>query len=454
MRVSGSKTSSPAAALANTRDAVTDPAMVGALPGDAALESARSRRQIDVDRKEAFHSLGQLLSDFSSATDDMVDPNRFRKLKAESSDPNVLEAQLTGFAKEGQYDISINELARAPRQIFSGFPDKDKTPVGFGFFALDLDGNSHDIEIPPGSTLSDVASIVNEKDLGVRASIINTGNDADDKFVLMIKGINDGEASSISLDPDTTFLNIDRQDAGSTLKATFEGVDIKRDGNNLDELVDGLSLKAKTAKPGHAVSVAIKPDFDQTANQVTEFVKQYNQLQSFTTMQSQKSETTGEAGLLSGDGAVRQASRSVQSVLQGADLHHVGISTDPKSGQLKLDETKLKLALNNNHEHVVGLFASAEGKVGLAEKMSQVIKSLKDKTNGPVGLRLKGLDERIRRQDREIEKKERSLEAQKIRLKEQFASINSRMQVMESQNQFLSSRLSASSADQKTPTES
>ncbi len=454
MRVNGSTTSSQAAGLASARDAVTDPSMVGAVPVDAALESARNRRQIDADRKDAFQSLGQLLSDFSSATDDMVDPRRFRKLKAESSDPNVLEAQLTGFAKEGQYDISINELARAPRQIFSGFPDKDNTPVGFGFFTLDLDGNSHDVEIPPGSTLGDVASIINEKDLGVRASVINTGDDGDDKFVLMIKGINSGEASSISLDPDTTFLNLDRQDVGSTLKANFEGVDIKRDGNNLDELVDGLSLKAKTAKPGQAVSVAIKPDLDQTANQVTEFVKQYNQLQSFTRMQTQKSETTGEAGLLSGDGAVRQASRSVQSVLQGSNLHDVGISTDPKSGQLKLDETKLKLALNNNHESVVGLFASTEGKVGLAEKMSQVIKSLKDKTNGPVGLRLKGLDERIRRQDREIEKKERSLEAQKMRLKEQFASINSRMEVMESQNQFLASRLSAGSADQKVPTES
>jgi flagellar hook-associated protein 2 len=452
MRVSSSTTSSPAAALASTRDAVTDPSMVGALPGDAALDSAKNRRQIDIDRKDAFQSLGQLLSDFSSATDDMVDPTRFKKLKAESSDPNVLEAQLTGFAKEGQYEISINELARAPRQIFSGFPDKDKTPVGMGFFALELDGISHDVEIPPGSTLSDVASIINEKSLGVRASIINTGHDGDDKFVLMIKGISGGEASSISLDPDTTFLNVDRQDTGSTLKATFEGVDIKRDGNNLDELVDGLSLKAKAAKPDHAISVAIKPDFDQTANQVTEFVKQYNQLQSFTRMQTQKSETTGEAGSLSGDGAVRQASRSVQNVLQDADLHDVGISTDPKSGQLKLDETKLKFALNNNHESVVGLFASTEGKIGLAEKMSQVIKSLKDKTNGPVGLRLKGLDERIRQQDREIEKKERSLEAQKIRLKEQFASINSRMQVMESQNQFLASRLSASSADPKAPT--
>jgi flagellar capping protein FliD len=112
------------------------------------------------------------------------------------------------------------------------------------------------------------------------------------------------------------------------------------------------------------------------------------------------------------------------------------------------------LRLNNNHESVVGLFASKDGQVGLAEKMSQVIKSLKDRANGPVGLRLKGLDERIRRQDRDIEKKERSLEAQKIRLKEQFASINSRMQVMESQNQFLSSRLGVNNAEQKTPTES
>jgi flagellar hook-associated protein 2 len=141
-------------------------------------------------------------------------------------------------------------------------------------------------------------------------------------------------------------------------------------------------------------------------------------------------------------------------VLQGADLHDVGISTDPKSGQLKLDETKLKFALNNNHESVVGLFASTDGKMGLAEKMSQVIKTLRDKTNGPVGLRLKGLDERIRRQDREIEKKERSLEAQKTRLKEQSASINSRMQVMESQNQFLAARLSSMSADSNAPPES
>lgn len=454
MRVNSSTTSSPGTALAAAGERLPDPSTAGALTGDVAVESAKQRRQLDVDRKQAFQSLGQLLSDFSSATDDMIDPSRFRKLKAESSDPGVLETRLTGFAKEGQYDISIDQLATAPRQIFSGFPDKDKTPVGFGFLSLKLGENAHDVEIPPGATLSDVASIINEKSIGVRASIINTGRDADDKFVLMIKGADGVGTSNIMLDPDTTFLNSERQDAGSSLKATFEGVDIKRDGNNLDELVDGLSLQAKSARPGQSVSIAIKPDLEQTAGQVTEFVKQYNQLQSFTRMQTQKSETTGEAGLLSGDGAVRQASRSVQNVVQGVALHDVGISTDPKSGQLKLDETKLKFALNNNHESVVGLFASKDGQVGLAEKMSRVIKSLKDRANGPVGLRLKGLDERIRRQDRDIEKKERSLEAQKIRLKEQFASINSRMQVMESQNQFLSSRLGVNSAEQKTPTES
>ncbi len=454
MRVNATSTSNPSAAVAATRDAVADPAVGGAFPGDAAIESARHRRQLDVDRKQAFQNLGQLLSEFSNVTDDMVDPSRFSKLKAESSDPGVLEVQLTGFANEGQYDISINQLAEAPRQIFSGFPDKDKTAVGFGFFALTVDGKSHDVEIPPGSTLSDVAGIVNDKDLGFHASIVNTGRDGDDKFVLMIKGAHGGDASSIMLDPDTTFMNIDRQNPGSSLKATFEGVSIQRDGNDIEELIGGVNLKAKSSKPGEPVSIAIKTDLEQTGSQVTEFVKQYNQLQSFTRMQTQKGEATGEPGLLSGDGVVRQASRSVQGVLQGVELHDLGISTDAKTGQLKLDETKLKFALNNNHERVVDLFASKDGKVGLAEKMGQVIKSLKDRAHGPVGLRLKGLDERIRRQDREIEKKERSLEAQKIRLKEHFASINSRMQVMESQNQFLASRLSASSSEQQVPTES
>lgn len=420
-------------------------------PELARLDSARERRDVDVGRKQAVQTLGKLLGDLSGTADKMRNPATFRQLIAESSDSNVLDATVTGLAQEGSYEFEISSLARTHKTLADGFPDKDVTPVGFGFMTIESGGRQHSLAIEPGSNLSEVAHKINDSTPEVRATIINTG-EVEVPYRLMVSSVKQGEEAKIYVDPDTTFLNFQTQASGRDLQAKFEGVDVKRPDNVLDQLVEGLNLKARSAAPGQLIGVTVRPDSDSTADGVREFVRQYNEVQSFGRKQNQRGDISGQTGPMLGDSSLRQVSRSLQSVVQSPELLGLGITTDPKTGQMQIDESKLKMALTNDYEGVINTFASRGADVGLAEKLSRTIKSLQDRNSGAVGARLKGLDDRIRRQDQEIEKKEQQLQIQKSRLSTRFATMNSRISAINSQGDILAQRFGgAQSQTQSMP---
>jgi flagellar hook-associated protein 2 len=381
-----------------------------------------------------------LLSKLKSSADQLKMPSGFKKSKLESSHPEIVSGSAVDGAVPGTFEIEVQGLARSSRQLSFGFPDADKTEVGFGFMRVGLPQGAADVEISPGSTLKDVAAAINDKVEGVRASVINTGF-KDDPFRLLVSSIESGENLELEIDPDTTFTEFKSQVKPQDLKLKFEGVDVKRASNALTDLVDGVSLKASKAAPGTAVTVTVAHDVDRTADGVREFVNHYNEIQAFAKKQTSVDAATGRAGQLSGDGTLRQVSSSLQRSVAEKTLTSVGIATDAKTGELRLDESKLKEALAKDYEGVAAIFSSTQAGPGLAAKMSDAIKALQDRTTGAVATKLKGLDERIRHQDDEITRKEERLSQRKAQLERTFASLDAKMATMKSQGQVLSARL-------------
>ena len=403
------------------------------------IQSAKQRLSESSAKKSEFQNLSKLLSTLANTADGMKNPSGFRKLLAESSHPDILEASVGDYAEVGSYEVEVEGLARSERHLAIGFPDKDKTPVGFGHMRVSLGDHGEDLDLAPGSTLQDVVTKINDRAMGVRASIINTG-DGSDPFKLLVSSGHTGEAAQIHIDPDTTFLELGTQIKGQDLNAKFEGVDIKRSENALNDLIGGVNLKAMKAAPGTNVTVNVRPDVDRTADGVRDFVKNYNEIQNFSRKQATVDSATGSAGALSGDGAVRQVSRSLQNAMGSASMGSVGITTNPKTGELQIDETKLKDALTKDYQGVSNIFASTEQGPGLAEKLSSAIKGLQDRSTGAVATRIKGLDQRIKTQDQNIARKEERLSTKRAQLERTFASLDSKMASMNLQGQALNSR--------------
>jgi flagellar hook-associated protein 2 len=406
----------------------------------APIESSKQRRASVQAKKSEFKTLESLLSKLQSTSDSIKQPSGFRKLMVDSSHPDILSGNVSAGAEIGSYEFEVAGLARSDKQLALGFPDKDKTEVGFGYMRVGVKDVMQEVVIEPGSTLKDVAAKINESGQGVRASIINTGA-KEDPFRLLVSSLEPGEDAVVDIDPDTTFHGFKNQVKGRDLDVKFEGVDVKRSSNALHDLIDGVDLKASKAAPGTNITVSVRHDVDRTSEGVREFVKQYNEVQSFSRKQGQQDGATGVAGPLSGEASVRQVSRSLQSAVSGASLVEAGITTNPKSGELQLDEAKLKEALTSNYEGIANLFATGASGPGLAARMSDAIKGLQDRASGAVATRVKGLEQRLKSQDQEISRKEERMTERRAQLQRTFANLDSKMAGMQSQGQILSTRL-------------
>lgn len=435
----------------------TGPGMVDALMEAERIpvKSAELRRDRVISTRDQFKSFEGILSGLGSTLDSLKTQSAFAKLAIESSHPDLLEGTLGAGAKPGVYELEVGSLAKAEKQLAYGFSDKDVTPVGFGYMRVGAGELVKDITIEPGSTLNDVAQSINDSESGVKAMIINTGM-KEDPFRLLVSSLKSGEDTVMELDPDTTFTEFKQLTAAQDLNVKFEGVDVRRESNKLNDLIDGVNLQAKGAEPGTKIQVEIRHDLDKTSDGIKDFVKQYNQVIDFAKTQSQVDPNTRKAGLLSGDSAMRGAVRKLQGdvgakTFGGLSLMDAGITTDPHSGQLRIDETKLKETMSKDFEGVASIFANTEKGPGLAQKLSESISHMKDRQSGLLTTRLKGMDQAIKNQNSQIERQEERMTQKRTQLERTFASLDAKMASMEGTSNLLGARFSQPKPAETSP---
>lgn len=411
------------------------------------IEVAKQRREKVVKEKAEVEKLQTYLGELDGATNAIKSQQEFYKLKVESSHPDIIDGTIKGITMLGNYEFEVRGMARTDKQLAFGFPDKDKTPVGFGYMQVEReDMEPAEITIEPDSTLQDVAQQINEASLGVRAMVINT-KFTPDSYRLLVVSEKSGAEAKINIDPDTTFLEFKEQVAGRNLDVLFEDVPVTDDDNQLDELVEGLAFDVKRAEAGTRVQVSVVHDMDATMLGISTFVEKYNQVVQFAAEQS-KSPLQGNPGVLAGDGSVRQVMRGLQDALypmngstsKYSTLSAIGISTNPKTGELTLDATKVKAALTEDYDGVAALFIRSRTGEGVGERLSSRIQAFRDPSVGVVKSRIRGLETIITNQDKDIGKRERQLEDKEGQIKRRFASLEGQMNNLQAQGSFLQQR--------------
>jgi len=413
-----------------------------------AVQHVQTQRDELSTKKERYSSFVSMVSDLGSSAQGLKRSDTFQKLKVESSHPDILSGDVSGLTATGSYEFEVKATARGSRTIMDGFPDVDQTPVGFGFVAIgDANGDKTEITINPGSTLNDVASQINDQMKDVRAVVVNTGK-GEDPYKLMVKNLKTGLEQSLSIDTDTTYLETDRHIEGSNAELNFEGVDISRADNKVNDLIPGLAINAKKAAAGTQIRLDVTTDIDATVKGVEEFVSKYNKVANFAHQEFQINPQTGRFGDLA-DGNLRSVMRSLQSGVASQSsqtgsfrtLADVGITTDAKTGELKVDDNKLRSAVSSDAKGVASLFAESEQGDGVAARLSRAVKQLQDPQTGVLKLREKSLSQSITNQDRDIENRTRQLEERETRVRQQIQSMDARVQELQSQQAQMQTRL-------------
>jgi flagellar hook-associated protein 2 len=309
------------------------------------------------------------------------------------------------------------------------------------------DKEPFELTIDPGSTLQDVANKINDSEQGVKAMVINTKYKPD-AYRLLVVSEASGQEAKVTIDEDTTFLEFKEQVTGRNLDVLFEDVPVTDEDNTLEALVDGVVFNAKRSEPGTRVQVSIVHDVDKTMEGIKAFVEKYNQLSGFINDQYKIDPETKKAGLLAGDGSVKSVQRQIQSVIgmpassggKYRTLAEVGITTNPKTGTLNLDESKVRGALAEDYDSVAALFIQTATASGIAAQMSDKIRVIKDPQSGVLKSRLRSLDTIIKNQDDTIATKERTMQQREEAIKRRFSALESQLSGLKNQGDFLASK--------------
>ncbi len=422
-------------------------------------------RQIeDVQKREA--ELGKIITmtaSMKSALFELSDTVLFAK-RTVDVDGSDVEVSVEDGTKAQDMDIVVKNLARSDIKQSKGFASESASVTTVDTdMTINIDGQATTFTVSAGTTLKELKELINAKMGGkVDATLLNTGGT--DPYRLILKtsqtgadqvmsfSFDDGDAATANDDfLDLTIPEASVQDARDAL-FTFNGIDIVRSSNSVDDLVTGMTLTLKNESTAHNL-VSIKQDNESIADQVQGFVDQYNDLMSEVGSVTKYDAENKRAGIFQGDSTIVSLKLSLSRIAlgtapNGKGLADFGIDVT-RDGVMSFDSGKLIAALQNDTDTVSEAFAGDENRPG-------IFASLKDYLSDAATSRdslLSNLDTSLKERQKALqERRERSLNSIETKyevMAKRFASYDALIGKLNSSFQSLQSMIDAQVAAAK-----
>ncbi len=416
---------------------------------DQMIEAERiPMKQIEVRKGKTEEKL-KLVEDLQTKVQDirknlgeLANTRGFTDVKLTSGDPSVLSGTVDpALYQPGNWNVEVIQLAQKASVKTNGFPDKDKTELGVGYFRFKTPEGNKDVYInSKNNTLDGAANAINQAKVGVRASIINDRRDADNPWRMVLSS--DGVGSDKSVEyPRLYFLDGDQDLYFDSEVEAKNGV-VKVDGfefeiadNVLKEVIPGVTLELKQASPGRAVNITVKEDLEVVSGKIKSFVEAVNAVLNFVQTQNRMNKDTDTSKTLGGDSITRSVETRMRQLIQNPQfgikgsirsLGQVGITFN-RNGTLDFDQKKFNAALATNPDHVQEFFAGDGVSTGFIAAVRREVASLTNPSFGPLNNRVRGLKTQIDQMDQRIEQKERQLAKKEEQLRNKFAKLEETM---------------------------
>lgn len=387
---------SDVSAVSGTSSGTTTYVSTSNLDSEALIEVAVQQRLAPADRLEveiaeeeakvaAYEELQSLTSAATSSVGTLRNPDDGGEDVFESklayvssssgTDPNnLIGVTVDEEAQAGSYDLEIVQTAEAQKVSGGDMASRDGDLGVSGSFSIAAEGaTGATIEVTAAMSLDDIAAAINAEaeTTGVSASVIKVSDSA---YRLVLSAENTAKSIVVS-DMTGTVL----QDLGVTLAdgsfadelqasqpaiIRLDGVEITRDDNEIDDVLDGITLYLYEAEPGTTLQVDIETNLSAIIEDIKAFVEDYNAYREFVLRQQEvgeEGEVSAEAALF-GDTLLRNLNAQVSAALTTYDdtaalssLADIGLTFD-ENNYLVVDDAALEEALLSDLEGVEGLF--------------------------------------------------------------------------------------------------
>jgi len=288
---------------------------------------------------------------------------------------SVIAVDADSDAVAASYEITVTQLAKAMKAASSA--QTSGTALGLsGVMSVGVDGGiAAEITVTSTMTVSDIAAAINAKTstTGVTATLItsSTGtrlvmstSDTNQEITLSsVSGDDIGQSLGLT-DSSGAFANV--LQAAQPSIVTIDGVEIESDGNELTDVIPGLSISLMQATTGQTITLDIEANYDDIKTAITDFIDAYNALRAFVVT----NQTVGSGGVVAddavlfADGILRDVNRQLNALLGGksgsddelTDLSALGVTLN-SANQLELsDETSLDNLLLTDLSSVAAFF--------------------------------------------------------------------------------------------------
>ena len=367
------------------------------------------------DKMSSYSELSSKLSDLKGAVDKLKYSYNFYVNTASVSDETFLDATASGTASAGNYSVEITTLASEEKEVHSGTGLTSSSDIvnnsgSDKVFQYTYAGTQRTLTAANGTTLDGLKNLINNDtgNPGVTATTINDGTN----YRLVITGNDTGSAKTITIGAGTTLdgnnSTVDFTAATFTQNKTAANADFKVDNlqisrstNSVSDVINGVTINLK--KAASSATVTISADSEAIKEQITDFVGAYNDVMSFLSTNTAYDATTGESGVLSGEGTARGIQNRIREIVSGSVsdlsgslsmLAEIGITTNYKTGNLDINSSTLDTKLGSNLDDVADLFKDSSN--GIATQIYDYIGDITSTIDGSITVRKDGLQDIIK----------------------------------------------------------
>lgn len=402
------------------------------------IKNIEKNKGKEENRLKLVTELESKLNAISGTIGALASTKGFSDVKLMSGDPNVIQGTVDPSSSvNGNWNIEVMELAQKAAAISNGFPDKDKTQIGVGYFRFETPDGSQDVYINgSNNTMEGVANAINRAGIGVRASVLNDRSSPDAPFKLIVSGDSVGGDNQVNY-PTLYFLDgdqdmyFDEEREAKNGRVKVDGFEFEIGDNKVTDIIPGVTLELKQANPGKSINVSVKEDKEVVSGKVKSFVDAVNGVLSFVQSQNSLSKESDTSQTLGGDSLLRSVENRMRNLIQnpqlgvGSDinrLNQVGIQFT-RAGILEFDEKKFNDSLARNPSGVQKFLAGDGFSTGFISSLKREIGTLMNSAFGPVAMRKRGLQDKISQMNGRIETKERQLSKKEESLRNKFARL-------------------------------
>lgn len=322
----------------------------------------------------AFGRLKSALSSFQTSMDALASLDKFETYKVSTSESDTdqsFTATVDSSAVSGRFSIEVQNLAVAnkfgsnfgnnPANNFFSSTSDIAVPGANQSDNLDISVGSDELSINiEGKSLSQIRDEINAaadaENIGVSASIITQG---DSEYQLVLSATETGIANEISVAGKAAKkLNLaETQAAADAIILVDNAYTITSASNTIENAISGVTLNLLKVS-GASANMAIEVDAEKAKESINGFVSGFNTLLG-TINALKESGLEGDSSLNSILSSIRREFNTSAGLSSSFNfLSEMGITSNAKTGELELDNSKLDKAISTDYEGISQLFAN------------------------------------------------------------------------------------------------